>query len=162
MPRDDCIGPDDRQRIAGFRKQSIETNKYQSIKNTKGLPSRRRSPQSVDLLPKHPNLCLQCCPRSHQIDERPENQSAKIRHHAVTSADSPLLANWIGFTTGTGGVSIESDIRRMTALLKAEITASSIVRRLPVVTPGLLIRLLFHITTRCRLRRVISCVALLR
>jgi hypothetical protein len=82
--------------------------------------------------------------------------------HAVTSADSPLLANWIGFTIGTGGVSIESDIRRMTALLKAEITASSIVRRLPVVTPGLLIRLLFHITTRCRLRRVISCVALLR
>jgi hypothetical protein len=67
---------------------------------------------------KHPNLCLQCCPRSHQIDERPENQSAKIRHHAVTSADSPLLANWIGFTIGTGGVSIESDIRRMTALLK--------------------------------------------
>jgi hypothetical protein len=40
-----------------------------------------------------------------------ENQSAKIRHHAVTSADSPLLANWIGFTIGTGGVSIESDIR---------------------------------------------------
>jgi hypothetical protein len=100
MPTDDCIGLDDRPRIANFRKQSIETNKYQSIKNTKGLPSRRRSPQNVDLLPKHPDLCLQCCPRSHQIDERPENQPAKIRHHAVTSADSPLLANWIRFTIG--------------------------------------------------------------
>jgi hypothetical protein len=107
----------------------------------------------------NPGLKSRGCSNSWMLAE---NQSAKIRHHAVTSADSPLLANWIGFTIGTGGVSIESDIRRMTALLKAEITASSIVRRLPVVTPGLLIRLLFHITTRCRLRRVISCVALLR
>src|SRR5258706_15973658 len=75
---------------------------YQPIKNTKGLPSRSGAPQNVDLLPKHPDLCLQCCSRSHQIDERPENQPAKISHHSVASADSPLLANWIKFTMRSG------------------------------------------------------------
>jgi hypothetical protein len=85
-------------------KQSIKTNEYQPIKNTKGLPSRRGSTQNVDLLPKHPDLCLPCCSRSHQVDERPENQPAKISHYAVASADSPLLANWIKFTIGTGAL----------------------------------------------------------
>ena len=65
MPTDDCIRFDDRQRIASLGNQSIKTNEYQPIKNTKGLPSRRGSPQNVDLLPKHPDLCLQCCSRSH-------------------------------------------------------------------------------------------------
>jgi hypothetical protein len=95
MPTDDRIRLDDRQRIASLGKQSIEANKYQPIKNTKGLPSRSGSPQNVDLLPKHPDLCLQCCSRSHQVDECPENQPAKIGHHSVASADSSLLANWI-------------------------------------------------------------------
>src|ERR1700681_40922 len=49
MPTDDCIRLDDRQRIACFGKQSIEADKYQPIKNTKGPPSRRGSPQNVDL-----------------------------------------------------------------------------------------------------------------
>src|SRR5260370_41916060 len=93
MPTNNSVRLHDRQRIACFGKQSIEANKYQPIKNSKGLPSRRGSPQNVDLLPKHPYLCLQCCCRSHQIDERPENQPAKIHHHAVASADSSLLAN---------------------------------------------------------------------
>src|SRR5258706_16108300 len=101
MPPDDRIRLDDRQRIASLRKQSIEANKYQPIKNTKGLPSRSGAPQNVDLLPKHPDLCLQCRSRSHQVNERPENQPAKISHHSVASADSPLLANWIKFTIGT-------------------------------------------------------------
>jgi hypothetical protein len=102
MPTDDCIRLDDRQRIPCFGKQSIKTNEYQPIKDTKGLPPRRGSPQDVDLLPKHPDLCLQCCSRSHQVNERPENQPAKVRHYAVASADSSLLANWIKFTIGTG------------------------------------------------------------
>src|SRR5258705_8557987 len=102
MPTDDRIRLDDHQRIASLGKQSIEANKYQPIKDTKGLPSRSGAPQNVDLLPKHPDLCLQCCSRSHQVDERPENQPAKISHHSVASADSPLLANWIKFTIGTG------------------------------------------------------------
>src|SRR5258708_4503455 len=102
MPTDDCIRLDDRQRIACFGKQSIKTNEYQPIKITKGLPPRRGSPQDVDLLPKHPDLCLQCCSRSHQVNERPENQPAKVRHYAVASADSSLLANSIKFTIGTG------------------------------------------------------------
>src|SRR5258705_190452 len=55
MPTDDRIRLDDRQRIASLRKQSIEANKYQPIKKTKGLPSRSRAPQNVDLLPKHPD-----------------------------------------------------------------------------------------------------------
>src|SRR3981189_864660 len=95
MPTDGRIRLDDRQRIAGLGKQSIEANKYQPIKNAKGLPSRRGSPQNVDLLPKHPDLCLQCCPRSHQVDECPENQPAKIGHHSGASADSSLLADWL-------------------------------------------------------------------
>src|SRR5258706_3807457 len=41
MPTDDCIRLDDRQRITSLGKQSIKTNEYQPIKNTKGLPSRR-------------------------------------------------------------------------------------------------------------------------
>src|SRR6266403_1605630 len=65
------------------------------------MDPRRGSPQNVDLLPKHPDLCFQCCSRSHQVDERPENQPAKISHYAVASADSSLLANWIKFTIGT-------------------------------------------------------------
>src|ERR1700692_1789367 len=80
MPTDDRIRLDDHQRIASLGKQSIEANKYQPIKNTKGLPSRSGAPQNVDLLPKHPDLCLQCCLRSHQVDERPDNQPAKIGH----------------------------------------------------------------------------------
>src|SRR2546429_831635 len=95
MPTDDRIRLDDRQRIASLGKQSIEANKYQPIKNAKGLPSRSGSPQNVDLLPKHPDLCLQCCSRSHQVDERPENQPAKIGPHSVASTDSSLLAKWI-------------------------------------------------------------------
>src|SRR5258706_15183390 len=95
MPTDDRIRLDNRQRIASLGKQSIEANKYQPIKNTKGLPSRSGAPQNVDLLPKHPDLCLQCCSRSHKVDACPENQPAKIGHHSVASADSSLLANWI-------------------------------------------------------------------
>src|SRR5260221_3476992 len=95
MPPDDRIRLDDRQRIASLGKQSTEANKYQPIKNTKGLPSRSGAPQNVDLLPKHPDLCLQCCSRSHKVDACPENQPAKIGHHSVASADSSLLANWI-------------------------------------------------------------------
>src|SRR3979411_261329 len=63
MPADDRIRLDDRQRIASLGKQSIEANKYQPIKNTKGLPSRSGAPQNVDLLPKHPDLGLQACYR---------------------------------------------------------------------------------------------------
>src|SRR5258705_1594433 len=110
MPTDDRIRLDDHQRIASLGKQSIEANKYQPIKDTKGLPSRSGAPQNVDLLPKHPDLCLQCCSRSHQVDERPENQPAKISHHSVASADSPLLANWIKFTIGTGGAGGSSSL----------------------------------------------------
>src|SRR6266404_2755511 len=109
MPTDDCIRLDDRQRITSLGKQSIKTNEYQPIKNTKGLPSRRGSPQNVDLLPKHPDLSFQCCSRSHQVDERPENQPAKISHYAVASADSSLLANWIKFTIGTTYEALRDD-----------------------------------------------------
>ena len=95
MPANKGLRLDDRQRIASLGKQSIEANKYQPIKNTKGLPSRSGAPQNVDLLPKRPDLGLQCCSRSHKVDECPENQPAKIGHHSVASADSSLLANWI-------------------------------------------------------------------
>src|SRR5712672_1658142 len=66
-----------------------------------GVQLAGRTVRGFDLLPKHPDLCLQCCSRSHQVDERPENQPAKISHYAVASADSSLLANWIKFTIGT-------------------------------------------------------------
>src|SRR6266550_5735286 len=70
MPTDDRIRLDDRQRIASLGKHSIEANKYQPIKNTKGLPSRSGAPQNVDLLPKHPDLCLQCCSRSRRVSRK--------------------------------------------------------------------------------------------
>src|SRR6266581_3037425 len=76
MPTDDRIRLDDRQRIASLGKQSIEANKYQPIKNTKGLPSRRGSLQNVDLLPKHPDLCLQCCSRALASGRRASKETA--------------------------------------------------------------------------------------
>src|ERR1017187_9617984 len=59
------------------------------------------SPQNVYLLPQSPNLCLECCPRPDQIDNRPTNKPEKIPHYTTSSPDSPLPASRMRFTTGT-------------------------------------------------------------
>jgi predicted TIM-barrel fold metal-dependent hydrolase len=52
-----------RQRIANVRKQSIQTNEYQSVDSAKGEFLWSSPPQNVYLLPQCPNLCLERCPR---------------------------------------------------------------------------------------------------
>jgi hypothetical protein len=49
---------DDRQRIANFGEQPIETNEYHSVDGAEGEFLWSSSPQNVDLLPQCPNLCL--------------------------------------------------------------------------------------------------------
>src|SRR2546422_11592253 len=58
MPADKGVRLDDRQRIANFREQPIETNEYHSVDGAEGEFLWSSSPQNVDLLPQRPNLCL--------------------------------------------------------------------------------------------------------
>src|SRR5260370_5977851 len=58
MPADKGVRLDDRQRIANFRKQPIETNEYHSVDGAEGEFLWSSPPQNVDLLPQRPNLCL--------------------------------------------------------------------------------------------------------
>ena len=88
MPTDDCIRLDDRQHIANFREQPIETNEYHSVAGAKGEFLWSSSPQNVDLLPQRPNLCLKHYPRPDQIDNHPTDEPAKIPHCARSSSDS--------------------------------------------------------------------------
>src|ERR1019366_176436 len=101
MPTDDCLRLHNSQRIAHFREQPIQTNEYQSVDGTEGKLLWSSSPQNVDLLPQSPNLCLECCPRPDQIDNRPTNKPEKIPHYTTSSPDSPLPASRMRFTTGT-------------------------------------------------------------
>jgi hypothetical protein len=63
MPTDNGVWLDDRQRIANFRKQPIETDEYHSVDGAEGEFLWGRPPQHVYLLPQCPNLCLERCPR---------------------------------------------------------------------------------------------------
>src|SRR5450759_1935020 len=101
MPTNNGVRLHDRQRIANFREQPIETNEYQAVDGAEGEFFWSSSPQNVYLLPQSPNLCLECCPRPDQIDNRPTNQPEKIPHYTTSSPDSPLPASRIRFTTGT-------------------------------------------------------------
>src|SRR5260221_10462527 len=92
MPADKGIRLDDRQRIANFREQPIETNEYHSVDGAEGEFLWSNSPQNVDLLPKRPNLCLKHYPRPDQIDNHPTNEPAKIPHCARSSSDSRSTA----------------------------------------------------------------------
>src|SRR5258705_13500121 len=78
MPADKGVRLDDRQRIANFREQPIETNEYHSVDGAQGEFLWSSSPQNVDLLPQRPNLCLKHYPRLDQIDNHPTNEPAKI------------------------------------------------------------------------------------
>src|SRR6266436_7952842 len=92
MPADKGVRLDDRQRIANFREQPIETNEYHSVDGAEGEFLWSSSPQNVDLLPQRPNLCLKHYPRPDQIDNHPTNEPAKIPHHARSSSDSRSTA----------------------------------------------------------------------
>ena len=101
MPTNNGVRLHDRQRIANFREQPIETNEYQAVDGAEGEFFWSSSPQNVYLLPQSPNLCLECCPRPDQIDNRPTNKPEKIPHYTTSSPDSPLPASRMRFTTGT-------------------------------------------------------------
>src|ERR1700682_3020574 len=92
MPADKGVRLDDRQRIANFREQPIETNEYHSVDGAEGEFLWSSSPQNVDLLPQRPNLCLKHCPRPDQIDNHPTNEPEKIPHCARSSSDSRSTA----------------------------------------------------------------------
>jgi hypothetical protein len=51
VPTDSGFRLHDRQRIANFREQPIETNEYQSVESAEGLFLWGSSPQNVYLLP---------------------------------------------------------------------------------------------------------------
>jgi hypothetical protein len=58
MPADKGVRLDDRQRIANFREQPIETNEYHSVEGAEGEFLWSSSPQNVDLLMKQgANAC---------------------------------------------------------------------------------------------------------
>src|SRR6266404_2223303 len=70
MPADKGVRLDDRQRIANFREQPIETNEYHSVDRAEREFLWSSSPQNVDLLPQRPNLGLKHYPRPDQIDNQ--------------------------------------------------------------------------------------------
>src|SRR5258705_10565112 len=92
MPADKGVRLDDRQRIANFREQPIETNEYHSVDGAEGEFLWSSSPQNVDLLPQRPNLCLKHYPRPDPIDNHPTNEPAKIPHCTRSSSDSRSTA----------------------------------------------------------------------
>src|SRR6266404_3248420 len=92
MPADKGVRLDDRQRIANFREQPIETNEYHSVDGAEGEFLWSSSPQNVNLLPQRPDLCLKHYPRPDQIDNHPTNEPAKIPHWARSSSDSRSTA----------------------------------------------------------------------
>src|ERR1035441_1959020 len=117
MPTNNGAWLHDRQRIAHFREQPIQTNEYQSVDGTEGKLLWSSSPQNVYLLPQSPNLCLECCPRPDQIDTRPTNKPEKIPHYTTSSPDSPTPSR-MRFTTGTtievcGGRQINCVVRNL-------------------------------------------------
>src|SRR5258705_13992813 len=92
MPADKGVRLDDRQRIANFREQPIETNEYHSVDGAEGKFLWSSSPKNVDLLPQRPNLCLKHYPRPDQIHNHPTDEPAKIPHCARSSSDSRSTA----------------------------------------------------------------------
>jgi hypothetical protein len=106
MPTNNGAWLHDRQRIAHFREQPIQINEYQSVDGTEGKFLWSSSPQNVDLLPRHPNLCLKRCPRPDQVDDHPTNEPAKIPRPATASPDLPLPASRITFAIGTAAADV--------------------------------------------------------
>jgi hypothetical protein len=101
MPFDYGLRLRNRQRLANARAKPIEANKNQSVDGAEGLFLRGGSPQNVYLLPQHPNLRLERCPRPKQICDHPNNELDKISHPATASPDSRSTASQIEFAIGT-------------------------------------------------------------
>jgi len=86
--------------MLGSRFSSIKANKNQAVDGAEGLLLRIGSPQSVYLLPQHPNFHLKHCPRPKQICDNPNNEPDKISHPARASPDSRSTASEIEFAIG--------------------------------------------------------------
>jgi len=84
--------------LASLGKQSIEQQISTDQKYKDCLPERRAA--NVALLPKHPDLCLQCCSRSHQVDSV---QKISLQRSVIIGSISRFASarNWIRFTIGT-------------------------------------------------------------
>jgi hypothetical protein len=103
VPTDNGFRLHNRQRIANVRKQSIQTNEYQTVDGAEGEFLWSSPPQNVFLLPQRPNLCLKRRSRADQIDDHPTNKPAKIPHGTTASPDSLSTASQTRFATGTTG-----------------------------------------------------------
>src|SRR2546429_1126703 len=144
MPADNGVRLDDRQRIANFREQPIETNEYHSVDGAEGEFLWSSSPRNVDLLPQRPDLCLKHYPRPDQIDNHPTNEPAKIPHCARSSSDSrstakqdkvcdrdsrrasytnACCATGIGATRPRGSCRLRTPIKSWRSIMGAEILA---------------------------------------
>jgi hypothetical protein len=112
MPFDHGLRPNNRQRVANAREKPIKANKNQAVDGAEGLFLRSGSPQNVYLLPQHPNLHFERCPRLKQICEHPNNEPDKISHPARASLDSRSTASQIEFAIGTSGLG-SADAKKM-------------------------------------------------
>jgi hypothetical protein len=76
LPADHGIGSDNSKGIIRLGKQSADASQYQPVNRPKRTPLGIGTPQHIDLLPQHDNLCLERCARPKQIDHRPKDQLA--------------------------------------------------------------------------------------
>src|SRR5258705_5492042 len=93
MPADKGVRLDDRQRIANFREQPIETNEYHSVDGAKGESLWSSSSQNVDLLPQRPNLCLKHYPRIRSTTIQPMS----LQRSLIAHDHRPILDRENGF-----------------------------------------------------------------
>jgi hypothetical protein len=143
MPADKGVRLDDRQRIANFREQPIDTNEYHSVDGAEGEFLWSSSPQNVDLLPQRPYLCLKHYPRPDQIDNHPTNEPAKIPHCARSSSDSRSTAKQDKVCDRDRQVKTEtrpdSNTHREFYVVRIRMDQDDILRRMPefIPTPGM-------------------------
>jgi hypothetical protein len=93
VPADHGIGSDNGKCLTHLGKQPADTSQYQPVNRRKSKSLGIGTPQHIDLLPQHQNLCLERCARPQQIDHRPKDQFAQIQHRAAASPDSQSTAS---------------------------------------------------------------------
>ena len=77
-------------------KKPADAAQYQPVNRRKSKSPGIGTPQHIDLLPQHHDLCLERCARPQQIDHRPKDQFTQIN---VELQHRPILnqrpADWI-------------------------------------------------------------------
>ena len=100
VPADHGIGSDNCKCIIHLGKQPADAAQYQPVNRPKSKSPGIGTPQHIDLLPQHQNLCLERCARPQQIDHRPKDQFAQIQHRAAASPDSQSTASGLDLRYG--------------------------------------------------------------